>query len=73
MAVISLFLLASLPTPSVPADDAKRALPETTQKILSGATRVECFRIDPRTGEENTGKVSVIPMERHDGNSAKQS
>jgi hypothetical protein len=34
----------------------KAGLPEAALKILSGATRVECFRIDPRSSKQGEGK-----------------
>jgi hypothetical protein len=42
--------------PVARGEDPKQGLPEGTLKMLSGATQVECFRIDPRTSEKDGGK-----------------
>jgi hypothetical protein len=51
-----LFPLAAFPAPSTGGAEPKKGLPEAALKILSGATRVECFRIDPRTADTGEGK-----------------
>jgi hypothetical protein len=65
--VVGLLCLLAAFTPCFPAGDAaKKQLPEAAQEILSGATRVECFRIDPRTsgkGEHIDGYVVTATAE----------
>jgi hypothetical protein len=48
--------LAVLPALSTDAGEPKNGLPDSALRILSGATRVECFRIDPRTADKGDGK-----------------
>jgi hypothetical protein len=57
-----LCLLAAFPAIVKGGEAPKQGLPEAARKILSGATRVECFRIDPRTsdsGDEKPGGKAI--------------
>jgi hypothetical protein len=51
--------LVAFPASSGGGDEPQKGLPEPALKILSGATRVECFRIDPRTADKGEGKPSA--------------
>jgi hypothetical protein len=51
-------LLAVFPTLSTGGNAPTKGLPEPVAKILSGATRVECFRFDPRTSDKGDKKPS---------------
>ena len=58
---VGILCLLSRPTLSTSGDSPNKGLGEAAQKILAGATRVECFRIDPRT----TAKADDKPAGKH--------